>query len=226
MAEEQRWTIGDLADLAGVTPRTIRYYNAEGLLPPPESRGKYALYTREHLQRLRLIARLKAAYLPLSEIRERLNQLSPEQMTQLLEGAEAPRAAAAETAADYVAQILHPPIVPLDPPRPIGYKPAISGTAHKLQARASLVDAADVEQSTPGSPPHLHPPRGSILSYLAPEHPAEAGVHPHAEQHETWQRLALAPGVELHLRQPLPPEIEERTVRLVEAARRLFETDD
>jgi hypothetical protein len=64
------------------------------------------------------------------------------------------------------------------------------------------------------------------LSYLAPEHPADAGMHLRAEQHETWQRIALAPGVEIHLRQPVSPELEERAVRLVEAARRLFENHD
>lgn len=73
MTEEPAYSIGELAQRAGVTPRTIRYYTAEGLLPSPETRGRYASYTDAHLQRLALIAELKAQYLPLHVIRERLD---------------------------------------------------------------------------------------------------------------------------------------------------------
>lgn len=65
--------IAELAQRAGVTPRTIRYYVAEGLLPPPGGRGQRRSYGQEHVRRLDTIRRLKAAYLPLQEIRRRLN---------------------------------------------------------------------------------------------------------------------------------------------------------
>ena len=65
----------ELVEAAGVSVRTVRYYIAEGLLPPPLSAGPRAAYTAEHLDRLRLIARLKDAYLPLREIRRRLRGL-------------------------------------------------------------------------------------------------------------------------------------------------------
>jgi DNA-binding transcriptional MerR regulator len=58
MAEETLYTISQLAEAAGVTPRTIRYYTAEGLLPRPDARGQYALYSQDHLLRLQLIGRL------------------------------------------------------------------------------------------------------------------------------------------------------------------------
>src|SRR5688572_6152833 len=64
--------IAELAQRAGVTPRTIRYYVAEGLLPPPGGRGQRRAYGPEHLERLDAIRQLKAAYLPLHEIRRRL----------------------------------------------------------------------------------------------------------------------------------------------------------
>jgi DNA-binding transcriptional MerR regulator len=64
--------ISELAERAGVTPRTIRYYVAEGLLPAPSGRGQRRAYSTEHLARLDLIRELKAAYLPLHEIRRRL----------------------------------------------------------------------------------------------------------------------------------------------------------
>ena len=67
--------IGDFAAAAGVSPRTVRYYIVEGLLPPPEGAGLGAMYTPAHLDRLRLILRLKDTYLPLKEIRRQLTGL-------------------------------------------------------------------------------------------------------------------------------------------------------
>lgn len=100
---QETYTISELADAAGVTPRTIRYYVTEGLLPQPDMRGKYALYTNEHLQRLELIGRLKDAYLPLSEIRARLEQLSVKQVKDLL-ASDSPEPS--DSAADYITRAL------------------------------------------------------------------------------------------------------------------------
>jgi len=72
MGDQHGIGIAELAQRAGVTPRTIRYYVAEGLLPPPGGRGQRRAYTQEHLDRLAAIRELKAAYLPLHEIRRRL----------------------------------------------------------------------------------------------------------------------------------------------------------
>lgn len=66
------WTIGEIAQRAGVTPRTIRYYVELGLLPPPEGLGRSAGYGQEHLERLLLIKQLQANRLSLDEIREQL----------------------------------------------------------------------------------------------------------------------------------------------------------
>ena len=67
--------IGEFAAAAGVSARTVRYYIVEGLLPPPAGVGMGAMYGPEHLDRLRLILRLKDAYLPLREIRRQLTGL-------------------------------------------------------------------------------------------------------------------------------------------------------
>ena len=79
-AEEREYTLDELSKLADVTPRTVRYYIAEDLLPPPIVGGRNATYSQEHLDRLVAIGGLKAMYLPLREIRHRLNTLTPEQM--------------------------------------------------------------------------------------------------------------------------------------------------
>jgi DNA-binding transcriptional MerR regulator len=53
--------IGDVAKLAGTTPRTIRYYEEIGLLPnaPGRPSGGHRLYTPTEVERLREVMRLK-----------------------------------------------------------------------------------------------------------------------------------------------------------------------
>ena len=70
--DETTYSLTELADAADVSTRTIRYYISEGLLPPPVGAGHASRYTSAHLGRLRQIAALKAQYLPLREIRNRL----------------------------------------------------------------------------------------------------------------------------------------------------------
>src|SRR5438552_7439052 len=77
--------IAELAQLADVTPRTVRYYVAEGLLPPPGGAGQQRLYTSEHVLRLRAIKAMKASFLPLAEIRRRLAELAPTELERLVE---------------------------------------------------------------------------------------------------------------------------------------------
>lgn len=79
-AHEREYTLDELSTLANVTPRTVRYYIAEDLLPPPIIGGRNATYSQEHLDRLMAIGAMKDMYLPLREIRHRLNTLTPEQM--------------------------------------------------------------------------------------------------------------------------------------------------
>jgi MerR family transcriptional regulator, repressor of the yfmOP operon len=53
--------IGDVAKLAGTTPRTIRYYEEIGLLSgaPERPSGGHRLYTQAEVERLREVMRLK-----------------------------------------------------------------------------------------------------------------------------------------------------------------------
>lgn len=65
-----KYKVSELADKAGVTKRTIHYYISKGLLLPPEGSGVNSLYNDEHLQRILLIKKLQAEYMPLNKIRE------------------------------------------------------------------------------------------------------------------------------------------------------------
>jgi DNA-binding transcriptional MerR regulator len=68
------WRIGELAARAGVSPKTVRYYESLGLLPaPPRSPAGYRLYGPADGERLAFIARAKALGLALAEIREVLD---------------------------------------------------------------------------------------------------------------------------------------------------------
>lgn len=61
--------IGELAQKAGVTPRTIRYYENLGLLSPNERQGKgFRYYTNTELAKLQKIDCLKSLGLTLEEI--------------------------------------------------------------------------------------------------------------------------------------------------------------
>jgi DNA-binding transcriptional MerR regulator len=68
---KNKMRIGELADQAGVTPRTIRYYEGLGLLGPSEREGQgFRYYTEAELTRLKKIDALKQLGLTLEEIGE------------------------------------------------------------------------------------------------------------------------------------------------------------
>lgn len=65
--------IDELAHQSGIPSRTIRFYNTQGLLPPPIMRGRVAYYNSEHLLVLNIIKELKEQQnLPLETIKQLL----------------------------------------------------------------------------------------------------------------------------------------------------------
>jgi DNA-binding transcriptional MerR regulator len=67
--EAHTWTVRELADELGVTTRTLRFYEAEGLLRPQRV-GTARLYTARERARLRLILRGRRLGMTLAECRE------------------------------------------------------------------------------------------------------------------------------------------------------------
>src|SRR5262249_4065640 len=68
-ATERVWTVGELADQLGVTTRTLRHYEAEGLIRPRRA-GQNRVYTPRDRARLRLILRGRRFGMSLAECRE------------------------------------------------------------------------------------------------------------------------------------------------------------
>lgn len=183
---EPDYLIHQLAQRAGVSVRTVRFYIDEGLLPPPPTRGRYAVYGDDYLERLELIRLLKARFLPLKEIRARLEGLSGSQVRAALReeqrraasrparGGQAP--AQGSSALEYIDQLLN-------------------------QQQAPRI--RDAKQA-------YAPARAHLFEQPAPS----AG--------QTWARIPLADGVELHIRQPLEPTAQEALERLLDYAQHLF----
>jgi DNA-binding transcriptional MerR regulator len=189
--EEDQTTLSmeKLGARVGVSPRTIRFYITEGLLPGAVSRGKAAAYTEEHLIRLRLIRRLSERHVPLAEMRTALEGLSLEEAATLLAEEDArawsmERAARAESPRDYVAGLLE-------------------------QARAARApEPRRTQPSQPGLPsPHYASIQEAPPSRLALR---ESGEH--------WRRWELAPGVELQVREDVTTSAWELIERILGAA--------
>jgi DNA-binding transcriptional MerR regulator len=66
------YTIDELAAVARLPSRTIRFYQSRGALMPPEIRGRVAYYGPAHVERLKLIAQLQDRGLRIDAIRDLL----------------------------------------------------------------------------------------------------------------------------------------------------------
>ncbi len=64
------YTIDELAARTGVPSRTIRFYQAKGVLPAPRKRGRVAVYNDAHAERLKLVGELQDKGLRLRAIRD------------------------------------------------------------------------------------------------------------------------------------------------------------
>jgi DNA-binding transcriptional MerR regulator len=65
----RRYNLDELAGLAGVTRRTVRFYIQEGLVPAPLGVGRGSHYDRTHLERLLEVRSLQESGRSLDDIR-------------------------------------------------------------------------------------------------------------------------------------------------------------
>jgi DNA-binding transcriptional MerR regulator len=107
--ERSEYSIGELAREFDVTPRTIRFYEDQGLLAPRRS-GQRRVYALRDRTRLKLTLRGKRLGLALSEIRELLDMYEPgrderPQLERFLAVLENHRASLEQQRADIEAQL-------------------------------------------------------------------------------------------------------------------------
>lgn len=109
MSDNDELTLKDLCEESGLSERTIRYYMAEGVIPPAPRSGPGVRYPRAHLTRLRLIRKWQDANLSLEQIRKLIadaNDTEVERMVQSPKVRVIPDPEAAGSAADYVRKVL------------------------------------------------------------------------------------------------------------------------
>lgn len=75
MSPDGMWSIGELAERAGVTVKTVRFYSDGGLLPEGRrSVGGHRRYGPEALDRLRLIRSLRTLDVPVTDVNRILDR--------------------------------------------------------------------------------------------------------------------------------------------------------
>lgn len=188
--DSEELDLAALADAAGVTTRTVRYYVSQGLLPSPGTRGPGTKYDRALIDRLQLIKLLQQKHWPLAKIRLQLETLDENGVREAL-GAP-PELPLSDSALTYVRGVIGERDAP--PPRT---------TAAALRV--------------PGRPPQPHVRESQDL-FGAPE-PKQSKWD---IRRSTWERIRIAPDVELALRRPLTPDMNKLVDRLLDAARDFF----
>ncbi len=192
--------IHELAQRAGVSVRTIRYYIEEGLLPQPTYQGKYSIYTPEYLDRLELIRRLKESYLPLREIREIMSSLTDEQVRIRLKEA--------------------PPSTPKFSMQVDASSPNLKPGARALHYINRLIED-QTQYKTKGSIEESQPIRKDRDEFSQLHIPIQ--FQKAIQKEETWVRISIAPRVELHLRQPLDEDTENRGHQIFIYAKKILQ---
>ena len=71
--EDKRYSVAELAKMAGVTERTLRYYDQIGLLVPARSNNGYRAYSIDDVHMLQRIMLLRACGIGLAEIAQALS---------------------------------------------------------------------------------------------------------------------------------------------------------
>jgi DNA-binding transcriptional MerR regulator len=224
MSSETRYSLADLARVTGVTPRTVRYYIVQGLLPGANDAGPGPSYDGRHLARLRLIRELQRQHLPLAEIRSRLGALSDAEVAELSAAQSTVEAEPAGSALDYIRGLLGPTsgkrrpgddeLISYPPPPKATSAPA--SLARLIRAQASEVDV--VSDAMPTRPPAMVVGAVTDLGGTIAGEPAKST----AAMRSQWDRIALTDDIELHVRRPLSRLDNKRVERLITIARQVL----
>lgn len=187
------YTLEDLSESSGLPIRTLRFYIQEGLLPGPDTRGKYATYSSEHLESLQLIVRLKDMHLPLKEIKQLLESMTADDITRILK---------------YQQKLNLQNLPNVETQKP---KNAVTDDALQYIKNLTKIHENIYDSHYPAERPQITPPK-----IMAQSKPAPAGIQ------EQWQRILLEEGVELHIRTSLYQEKHELVDELINYVKNLF----
>ena len=143
-------------------------------------------------------------HLPLAEIRRRLDALDEDEIRELAGTERLP--APPGSALDYLRSVLDPHVQPRRPIR-----------------SASLARMSMAPPAAPAAPRVLAERLGDP-SVPSPATASVAAPAPPAERSQ-WERIVLAPDVELHIRRPLSRAQNKQVDRLVTIAREILEED-
>ena len=184
METDTALSLAELARQADVTPRTVRYYIVQGLLPGPIGQGGGAKNGASHLDRIRLIKRLQQTHLPLADIRARVATLND------------------DAVADLLAE-------PEEPTPPAQGEPALTYIRNLLAQSSSVREA-----------PAQFMPSAALAAAPAPL--PQPSSKPSTSERSTWERIVLAPDIEIHVRRPLDRQSNKDLEQLLALARELF----
>jgi DNA-binding transcriptional MerR regulator len=244
------YSLADLGDLTGVSPRTVRYYIQQGLLPAAPRTGPGARYAEDSLRRLRFIRACQEDGWPLAKVRDHLERLSPDEVEAML-SAMAPQRPRREAGgglrvagscdAAPSSGLAAPGVAAPDPE--VG-APAPQDTLRAAEPNAALAYLAQLRGSGAGSggAPGAGPPAmgsqapADAMRRPGPDpdlhrapHPvrpdirrAPHPVRPAALSRASWERIIIDTNLELHVRRPLSVADNRRLDRLLEAIERIY----
>lgn len=183
------YSLQQLSEVSGIEARTIRSYIERDLLPGPYGMGPKAAYGGEHVDRLRVIQRLRETNreMTLDQIRSFLVQLPPEKIAALAAGD------------------LKLGSVGLQSPS------SSSALSYLLSLKQGGRSARSARAAAPATPQpdararaHAKTPFEEMLDALAAALPGESVAR--AVRSETWHRIPITPDVELTVRGELDPD--------------------
>lgn len=195
-------TLEDLATRSNLTLRTLRFYIQEGILPGPDTHGKNARYSREHLDRLELIQRLKDLRLPLQEIKQILDNSTPEEISKVRQYQDLLQLTARQPRSNKSNKVAsaNTPSDALDYIRSL--------ELGRQNVRVLMESKVDFMNSMP-APMELSKQKNLLADQTSPGE-------------ETWTRITLADGIELDIRSPRGKEERQKITKLIALARSMF----
>lgn len=200
MDKPEEFDLKELCEAAHVTERTVRYYIAEGLLPTPVGVRSQSRYTAEHLERLQLIQRLKEQDFSLRQIKGLLDGKTATGLKPLLDPAYFSGEADEQS----------------DPPLPIQLLPAQDFNRNLNETVGpplSIFQSLNQPGINPSGRVETKAPHSLKMGFTRnwttdrPQLPDQEADSPEPapdapaanELSQLWEKLTIAPGVELML---------------------------